>query len=67
MLLKRPGTDSPEGKRLLYISSKGTLPGDAAQSNLEGTTAEQVEKLRFKIYYQPAIHPTNTPDKMIHY
>lgn len=43
MLLKIPGTDSPERKMLLYIRSKGALPGAAAQSNLEGTTAEQVE------------------------
>lgn len=67
MLLKRRGTDSPEGRMLLFISSKSALPGAAAQSNLEGTTAEQVEMLRFKICYHPAIHPTNTPDKMMHY
>lgn len=67
MLLKRLGTDSPEGRMLLFINSKGALPGAAAQSNLEGTIEEQVEMLRFKICYHPAIHPTNTPDKMIHY
>lgn len=67
MLLKIPGTDSPEGEMLLYIRSKGALPGAAAQSNLEGTTAEQVEMFWFKLCYQPAIHPTHTPDNMIHY
>lgn len=52
---------------LLFISSKAALPGAAAQPNLEGTTAEQVEMLRFKICYHSFIHPTNTPNKMIHY
>lgn len=48
MLLKRAGIDGPEGLMLLFIHSKGTLPDDAAQANLEGTTAEQVEMLSFK-------------------
>lgn len=66
MLPRRRGTDNPEGRMLLFIISKGALPGATAQSNLE-RAAEQVEMLRFKICYHSAIHPTNTPDKMIHY
>jgi len=66
MLLKRPGIDGPEERMLLFIHSKGTLPEAAARCNLEGTTAEQVEMLRFKVCYHSAIHPTKATDKMIH-
>lgn len=67
VLLKRPGIDGPEGRMLLFIHGKGTLPEAAAHSNLEGTTAEQVEMLRFKICYHSGIQPTKATDKMIHY
>lgn len=67
MLLKRAGIDGPEGLMLLFIHSKGTLPDDAAQANLEGTTAEQVEMLSFKSCCHSAIQPTKATDKMIHY
>lgn len=67
MVLKRPGIYGPEGRTLLFIHSKGTLPEVAAQSNLERTTAEQVEMLRFKICYHSGIQPTKATDKMIHY
>lgn len=67
MLLKRLRIDGPEGRTLLFIHSKCTLTEAASRSHLEGTTAEQVEVLRFKICYHSAIQPTKATDKMIHY
>lgn len=67
MVLKRPGIYGPEGRMLFFIHNKGTLPEPAVQCNPEGTTAEQVEMLRFKICYHSGIQPTKATDKMIHY